>query len=130
MLFEPGEGCFYVYHPATGLWRRQTPAALKIELADDLKGYGDALPEGQRAQIINARTERALAGLVSLLQGHVEQRDAFQRAHGVVHVANGMLHLNSPTPELRPFALEYRSRNAAPAPYDPTADCPRSRVSP
>lgn len=127
VLFEPGEGCFYAYVPATGLWRQHTPAALKIEFAEDLKEFAGALPESQGAQIINARTERTLAGLVNLLQGHVEERNAFQRTHGVVHVANGMLHLDLPTPELRPFALPYRSRNAAPVVYDPEAECPRFR---
>ncbi len=128
VLFEPGENCFYVYHPATGLWRRQTVAALKIEFAEDLKEYASALPPSDAAQLVNTRTERMLAGLVSLLQGHAEERDAFQREPGVVHVANGMLQVNSGPPWLRPFDAGYRSRNAAPVAYDPQADCPRFRA--
>ena len=128
VLFEPGEDCFYVYHPATGLWRRQTVAALKIEFAEDLKEYAGALSAGDAAQLVNVRTERMLAGLVSLLQGQVEERDAFEREPGVVHVANGMLQVNGGPPWLRPFDAGYRSRNAAPVAYDPRADCPRFRA--
>ena len=125
VLFEPGEDCFYVYHPATGLWRRQTVAALKIEFAEDLKEYASELPPSDAAQLINVRTERMLAGLVSLLQGQVEERDAFRRQPGIIHVANGMLHIGGSVPELRPFDAGYRSRNMVPTAYDPAADCPR-----
>jgi hypothetical protein len=68
-----------------------------------------------------------LVGLVGLLQGYVEERDAFRRAPGIIHLANGMLHLADDSPVLRPFSASYRSRNAAPVAYDPTADCPRFR---
>lgn len=128
VLFEPGEGCFYAYQEETGLWLQRTVATLKIEFAEDLKEYAGALAPSDRGQIINARTERTLAGLVGLLQGHVEERDAFRREHGVIHVANGMLHLDTSPPQLQPFGLDHRSRNAAPVPYDPAADCPRFRA--
>lgn len=124
-LFEPGEGCFYGYDAELGLWHRRTEAAIKIDLATMLKEYADFLPFGDGQQIITARTAPALAGMAGLLQGFVEESDAFTREHGVVHVANGMLHLNTPALELRPFAVEYRSRNVAPVAYDPTAECPR-----
>jgi P4 family phage/plasmid primase-like protien len=127
VLFEPGENCFYGYQAERGLWRRQTAAALKIELAEGLKEYADAQAPADGAQIINARNERFLAGLANLLQGHVEETDAFEREHGVVHVSNGMLHLDADPVWLRPFDAGYRSRNAAPVAYDPTADCPRFR---
>ena len=125
ILFEPGEGYFYVYDEPTGLWRQRTTAAVKIELAEDAKEYAASLPPSDAAQIINARTDRALAGYVGLLQGHIEEREAFQREHGIVHTANGMLDLRSAPIALRPFAASYRSRNAAPVAYDPVADCPR-----
>ena len=127
ILHEPAEGCFYAYHGEAGLWRQRTPAALKIEFAEELKEYADYQTPADGAQIINARNERFLFGLVGLLQGHVEEREAFTRQHGVVHVANGMLHLDAEPPRLRRFDAAYRSRNAAPVAYDPGADCPRFR---
>ena len=125
VLYEPGEGSFYVYHADMGLWRPHTSAALKVDLATDLKEYAGALPPADASQIVNARTERALAGFVGLLQGQVEEREAFRREHGVIHCANGMLHVASDPVLLRPFAASYRSRNATPVAYDPAADCPR-----
>ena len=125
VIYEPGEGRFYAYHTDTGLWRHCTEAALKVAFADMLKEYAATLPEAERSQIINARTERTLAGLLALLQGYAEQRDAFRRQPGVIHVANGMLHIGGDKPELRPFDLCYRSRNMVPVAYDPVADCPR-----
>ena len=62
-----------------------------------------------------------------MLRGHVEQREAFTREHGIVHVANGMLHLRDNPPSLLDFDPCYRSRNAAPVAYDPEAECPRFR---
>lgn len=123
--FEPGEGQFYGYDPELGLWRRRTEAAIKIDLAEALKEYADRQGERPRQQLINARTAQTLGGLAGLLQGVVEEAGALNREHGIVHVGNGMLHLNTPTPELRPFAPEYRSRNVAPVAYDPAAKCPR-----
>ncbi len=125
ILFEPAEGTFYAYHGETGLWGQRTAASLKIEFAEELKAYADALSPADGSQIINARNERFLFGLVGLLQGHVEAREAFMRQDGVVHVANGMLHLDEEPPALRGFRADYRSRNAAPVAYDPAADCPR-----
>ena len=53
-----------------------------------------------------------------------EKRDAFPRLERVIHLANGMLHLDD-GPELRPFSPDYYSRNACPIPWDPEAECPR-----
>ena len=127
VLFEPSEGCFYAYQPETGLWRKRTVAALKIEFAEELKQYADALPPTSGEQIVNARTDGFLSSLVGLLQGHVETREAFTREHGVVHVANGMLHLRDKPPSVLDFGPYYFSRNAAPVAYDPAAECPRFR---
>ncbi len=124
-LYEPAESQFYGYDLELGLWRRRTEAAIKIDLAEALKEYADGQSNGVKGQIVNSRTPAALAGMASLLQGFVEETDAFNRVHGVVHVANGMLHLAGERPELRPFEPQYRSRNIAPVAYDPAAECPR-----
>ena len=127
VLYEPGESSFYAYDGERGVWRKRTTATLKVEMAEELKEYADALYGEDRTQIVNARNERFLSGLVGLLQGHVEERDAFTREHGVVHVSNGMLHLNTDPASLRPFAASYYSRNVAPVAYDLAAECPRFR---
>ena len=129
VLFEPGEGRFYAYHADTGLWRPETTATVKVQFAADLKRYADGQEPDVGEQLVNARSDKFLAGLVALLQGHAERREAFTRRAGVVHVANGMLHLaDADPPELRPFGSAYLSRNAAPVAYSPDADCPRFRA--
>jgi P4 family phage/plasmid primase-like protien len=127
VLYEPSENGFYSYKTGSGLWRPQTTAAIKVQFAEDLKAYADAQGKAAGEQIVNARNDKFLGGLVSLLQGHVEQREAFTREAGVVHVSNGMLHLDADPVWLRLFDAGYRSRNAAPVAYDPAADCPRFR---
>ena len=125
VLFEPSEGSFYAYQATCGLWRPQTAAALAMQFAEDLKAFADAQEPADGKQIVTTRTDRFLSGLVGMLRGHVEQREAFIREHGVVHVSNGMLHLDADPVWLRPFDPAYHSRNAAPVAYDPAADCPR-----
>lgn len=126
-IHSPEEGSFYGYNSSNGAWQRRTEASLKIELAEELKLYADTQAPGDAKQIINARTAPTLTGMVGLLQGLVEERGAFVRQPGVLHLRNGMLHLDGHEPELHPFAPEYRSRNATPVAYDPAASCPRFR---
>lgn len=128
ILHEPDEGVFYSYRPSDGLWTAQTVASLKIQFAVDLKGYADAQPPNHGTQIINARNDRFLGSLVSLLQGHAEEREAFQKLSGIIHAKNGMVHLDAYPPRLLPFAADYRSRNSAPVVYEPGADCPRFKT--
>ena len=128
VLFEPDEGRFYTYHADAGLWRPETVAALNVQIANDLKRFADGQEADVAEQIVNARTHKFLAGLTALLQGYAERREVFRRRPKVVHVANGMLHLDTEQPELRPFGTEYLSRNAAPIAFDPAADCPRFRA--
>ena len=50
------------------------------------------------------RTDASLNGFTSMLRGKTEMRDAFKRGEQVIHLANGMLHLETSPPELREFS--------------------------
>jgi P4 family phage/plasmid primase-like protien len=119
---EPDEQQFYLYSEPSGLWRPQTEDAIKHQFALDLKAYSDSqrLP-----QILSRRTHGFLSGLTEMLKGHVEKRDAFHRKPGVIHVGNGMLHLDVDPPELREFSPDYYSRNQCPIELVDGAECPR-----
>ncbi len=60
-----------------------------------------------------------------MLRGQVEKRDPFGKNGHVLHLQNGMLHLDHDPPELRPFSPDYLSRNRSPIAFDEKATCPR-----
>ena len=55
----------------------------------------------------------------------VEKADAFQRRAPLIHVCNGVLHLDEDPPGLHPFSPDYYSRNRSEIQYDPAGTCPR-----
>ncbi len=75
--------------------------------------------------MLSLRTNNLLSGFADLLRGEVEQRGCFDNRGRVIHVANGMLHLDADPPELRGFAKDYFSRNQCPIIFDEAAECPR-----
>jgi hypothetical protein len=91
LLFEPQENQFYAYDQDTGLWVKRT-----------VQGISD---------IERKRTKSLLDGLMDQLRGRVEKSDAFKREGKVIHLRNGMLHLDVSPPELRSFSPHYYSRN-------------------
>lgn len=120
ILHEPSEREFYFYDEPLGVWKIQTSDSVKIQFADDLKTFADSqgIP-----QLISQRTNSLLSALTDLLRGEVEKRDIFQKTNRVIHLKNGMLHLDVDPPELRPFSPEYYSRNRCPFEFVEGADC-------
>ena len=59
------------------------------------------------------------------LRGHVERPEAFARNGRIIHLKNGMLHLDHDGAELHEFSPDYYSRNVCPFSWEPTAECPR-----
>lgn len=122
VLHEPDERTFYVYDEPGGLWRKKTPDLVKLQFAEDLKRYADS--QGL-SDIERMRTNGLLSGLTDMLRGVTQRREAFGREGKVIHLANGMLHLDTSPPELREFSPSYYSRNQCPIPLVEGADCPR-----
>jgi P4 family phage/plasmid primase-like protien len=122
ILHEAGERQFYSYEELRGLWMKKTADSTKLQFGGDLKAYADLQGE---SQIERLRTDARLAGFVNLLRGQTEQRGVFRRFMNVIHVANGMLHIDETPPQLREFSPMYYSRNRCPIKIVEGADCPR-----
>jgi P4 family phage/plasmid primase-like protien len=123
IVHDPAVSRFYVYDPATGLWRHQTDEVtvcqigLCFQVIVSEEGYPD---------LISKRSSSILHGLCELARGIAERRDAFNQRRDVIHVSNGMLALDDAGHiELKPFAPEFYSRNRSEIAWNPDADCPR-----
>ena len=125
VLHEPAERQFYEYENSTGLWTLKTVDAIKKAFSDD---FHRLTVQWQKPAIIRHRTNGLLTGLADLLRGEVERPGVFDERQRVIHVANGMLHLDCDPPELRGFSRHYYSRNQCPIRFDEHADCPRFKA--
>ena len=122
VLHEPEEKTFYRYNENQGIWKPESIDFIKDCFAHDLKAYADSQSE---TQIERFRTNASLTGLSEMLRGKVEKRAAFAGSNGIIHLGNGMLHLETSPPELREYSPQYFSRNQCPIPLVEEADCPR-----
>jgi P4 family phage/plasmid primase-like protien len=122
VLYEPEEQCFYDYCAQRGLWQSETEDRLRWKFALDFKSVANAAEE---PGLELKRTNAFLGGLVGQLRGCVEQKAAFRREAGIVHVLNGMLDLRKNPPAIGSFGPEYFSRNQLAVALDELADCPR-----
>ena len=122
ILHEPTLSQFYDYHPDTGLWQPKTEARLMVELGAALR---DMLNECGGGMLLNKRTENLLGQILRLLKGIIERPEAFRRERPIIHVGNGVLHLDTNPPTLNEFSETYYSRNRSEINFDEEADCPR-----
>jgi P4 family phage/plasmid primase-like protien len=122
ILHEPNFNDFFSYDESRGVWVLKTGASVKEEFSGDLKGYAD---DQHLPTIQLLRTNTLLNGLTDMLRGKVEKSDAFAKTKKVLHLGNGMLHLDVNPPELREFSPHYYSRNQSPYAITGPADCPR-----
>lgn len=122
ILYEPTLNMVYAYDPDTGLWWPKTETKLIVELGEALR---DMLNECGGGQLLGRRTEKLMAQIVCFLKGMVERPDVFQQARHVIHVGNGVLHLEDDPPALHPFSPDYYSRNRSEICFDAKAECPR-----
>lgn len=121
VLFEPEEGRFYDYGAERGLWIVESEDAIRWKLAADFKKVAD---DSKKASIEVKRTNAFLQGLVTMLKGCVEKREAFRREAGIIHLQNGMLDVRARPPSLAPFCADYFSRNQIPVELVEGAKCP------
>ena len=125
VLHEPAERQFYEYENSTGLWTLKTEDAVKKTFSDD---FHRLTVQWKNPSIIRHRTNGLLTALADLLRGEAERAGVFDERQRVIHVANGMLHLDCDPPELRGFSRFYYSRNQCPIRFDERADCPRFKA--
>lgn len=121
ILYEPTEKCFYEYRPETGLWIAKTDDTVKVDIGHFFLRFIDML--GYK-ELLASRTENLLQQLLNLLKGSIEKTDIFQTKPGVIHVGNGVLHLENPD-QLLSFSPDYYSRNRSEILLDPIAECSR-----
>lgn len=122
ILQEPTLNQFYDYHPETGLWQPKTDARLMVELGAALRGM---LNECGGGMLLKRRTENLLGQILRLLKGIIERPEAFRRIQPIIHVGNGVLHLDTIPLTLNEFSPSYYSRNRSEICFDAEADCPR-----
>lgn len=122
ILHEPTLNQFYDYHPDSGLWMQRTDARLLIDLGSALR---DMLNECGGGALLNKRTENLLGQILRLLKGITERPEAFRHEKPIIHVGNGVLHMDTDPPELHEFNHSYYSRNRSEICYDAGAECPR-----
>jgi P4 family phage/plasmid primase-like protien len=122
ILHEPSLNLFYEYEAKTGLWVRKTETTLVVGLGHALR---DMLNEYHANCLLKKRSQNLLGQILRLLKGTVERPDIFHRANSVIHVGNGVLHLDANPPTLNEFSPDYYSRNRSEICYDESAECSR-----
>jgi P4 family phage/plasmid primase-like protien len=122
ILHEPNLSMFYAYDEPTGLWKPKTESRVVVEMGDTLPALLDTYGA---APLLRKRSETFMAQLVRFLKGMIEKPEAFQHRAPIIHVGNGVLHLDEDPPTFHACSPDYYSRNRSEICYDPTAKCPR-----
>jgi P4 family phage/plasmid primase-like protien len=120
VLYEPDEAEFYQYGAERGLWEKKSRDAIQWEQTTDFKGIAD---QAGKPALLQKRTNTFLRGLVQQLAGAVEERGAFEREAGLIHLANCVLDLRVDPPKTHSFRSSFRSRNQVPVALDEDARC-------
>jgi P4 family phage/plasmid primase-like protien len=119
IAYHPGLG-FTEYQPEFGIWKRCTRASIKKGLSCDIARYANQI---HAPGLKFKSTDRVLTELVNLVEAHGEAAFATRARPDLIHLANGMLDIGKPTPELLLFSPDYNSFNFVPYSYDPAAKC-------
>jgi len=122
LIYEPCANQFFTYEAGRGLWCWQTEATVRDLIAGYLLDYSRRL---NQPILETRRSPERLAGMITALKARTEQREPFRRHGQVIHLANGMLHLDTHPPELRAFGPRYFSLHQCPVAFDQDAHCPR-----
>jgi putative DNA primase/helicase len=122
IIYEPGEGEFYVYDDATGIYALETQAAIRSKISNRML---DVSREIDTPGLESKRTTSRLGAIIGHLQGIAEQRGAFADNRDTIHLANGVLRFNGGDFDLLGFSPEFKARNRSPIGFDAEAGCPR-----
>jgi len=124
LIYESSEGRFYGYNSESGAYIVYSEPALVRMLGALFAAYASEQSDDVRDQYRHQfRTAKVMRNIVEHATALAEASDSFNIKPNHLHLANGMLDLQ--TMELLPFSPEYRSRNPLPVIYDPGATCPR-----
>jgi P4 family phage/plasmid primase-like protien len=123
VLFDPGESVFYRYNETSGVWCSESDDELRADVARYLLKYSKLTGE---EVLMHKRHLSKLNEMMKVLKSTACRFKVFPKLeYGVLHLANGMLHLDCSPPALRDFSHIYYSRCQCSIPYDPQAKCPR-----
>ena len=121
VLYDPSQSTFYDYASNTGLWQPVNDEKLMVNLGvwiqEILFGLGKHF-------LLKKRTQNTMSQILKLIRGEAEKPDAFQRTNNIIHVRNGVLHLDDTPPSFNSFSPDYYSRNSSSISFDETAECP------
>ena len=119
LIHEPKNDRFYQYNDDTGLWRSQTPDVAKYGVEKTAKLL---LEELNLPDLRSTLTNRFQNNVVELTKGRLQENRSFEnKPKGYIHLANGMLNIESG--DLCAFDSSYYSRNQIPVNYEPGATC-------
>lgn len=71
------------------------------------------------------RSRERLSHMIMLLQATAERREPFVKFADLIHLENGVIHLDCDPPQIHGFSPHYFSLNQCPIAFDPDAGCPR-----
>jgi len=122
VLFEPHNNQFYTYLPESGIWRWQTDATIRAEIAAWMLEYSRRL---NQPLLDTGRTGDRLTHMITILRAASERREPFRKFENIIHLKNCMIHLDCDPPQIHGFSPHYFSLSQCQIAFDPDADCPR-----
>lgn len=126
LLFEFCEKEFYSYEPKTGLFVTRSVDSLRKELAALILSASRTWKAEHMAELAKFRSESVLRGILAHLRGQREEKDPFETGRRIIHCANCVLQFDAGgSYARRNFSPDFRSRNASPVLYVPSAECPQ-----
>ncbi|OPZ31530.1 MAG: hypothetical protein BWZ02_00129 [Lentisphaerae bacterium ADurb.BinA184] len=134
--YSPGQHAYAQYSEATGKWELADEAFLSLELAqmvrDDLRKASTHSEHDREADrtanadpdcLAGKITGTFLSAVLKLVKGFGWQKLSCPGI--VLHLSNGMLHLDDAKAECRPFNPAYLSESGSRVAYKEGATCPR-----
>lgn len=122
VLFEPHNNQFYSYVPESGIWRWQTDAAIRADVAAWMLEYARRL---NQPLLETGRTGDRLTHMLTILRAVSERREPFRKFENIIHLQNCMVHLDFDPPQIHGFSPHYFSLSQCQVAFDPDADCSR-----
>ena len=122
VLFEPHNNQFYSYVPEFGIWRWQTDATIRADIAAWMLEYARLL---NQPLLETGRTGDRLTHMITILRAASERREPFRKFENIIHLQNCMIHLDFDPPQIHGFSPHYFSLSQCQVAFDQNADCPR-----
>jgi hypothetical protein len=124
VLHEPDLERFFWYNPTLGIYEEKTSDAIREELAARILQASVEWKEFYPG-LVKLRNSAQVHGIIQHLKGISEEREAFSKNAGVIHLANCDLRITETRYLVEPISAKSKARWRLPFNYDPHADCPR-----